>query len=90
MLISLFIVTSWFDTVCNIVTRWVNFRENHLHEHKLQLSVYILRSIYVFLVLFTIIHFDLEKFASKNYKNIYFYQKFVLAVPDSLSEIGVP
>ena len=25
-----------FDTVCNIVTRWVNFRENHLHEYKLQ------------------------------------------------------
>ena len=40
MLISLFRVTSWFDTVCNIVTRWVKFRENHLHEHKIQLSDY--------------------------------------------------
>ena len=40
MLISLFRVTSWFDTVWNIVTRWVNFRENHLHEHELQLSDY--------------------------------------------------
>ena len=40
MLIRLFRVTSWFDTVCNIVTRWVNFRENHLHEHKLQYSDY--------------------------------------------------
>ena len=29
-------VTSSFDTVCNIVTR----RENHLHEHELQLSDY--------------------------------------------------
>ena len=27
MLISIFRVTSWFDTVCNIVTRWVNFRK---------------------------------------------------------------
>ena len=40
MLISLFRVTSWFDTVYNIVTRWVNFRENHLHEHKQQWSDY--------------------------------------------------
>ena len=38
--ISLFRVTSWFDTICNIVTRWVNFREKHLHEHELQLSDY--------------------------------------------------
>ena len=36
MLISLFIVTSWFDTVNNAVTRWMNFRENHLHEHEHQ------------------------------------------------------
>ena len=28
MFISLFRVTSWFDTVCNIVTRWANFRKN--------------------------------------------------------------
>ena len=40
MLISLLRFTSWFDTVYNIVTRWVNFRENHLDEHKLPLSVY--------------------------------------------------
>ena len=32
-----FRVSSWFDAVCNIVTRWVNFRENHLHKHDLQL-----------------------------------------------------
>ena len=36
MLISLFRVTSWFETVCNIVTHWVNFRANHLHEQELQ------------------------------------------------------
>ena len=24
-----------FDTVSNFVTRWVNFRETHLHEYKL-------------------------------------------------------
>ena len=40
MLISLFRVTSWFDTVNNAVTRWMNFRENHLHEHDLQLFYY--------------------------------------------------
>ena len=40
MLISLFRVTSWFDTVNNTVTRWMNFRENHLHEHDLQLFDY--------------------------------------------------
>ena len=38
MLIKLFRVTSWFDTVCNIVIRWMKFRENRLHEHELQLS----------------------------------------------------
>ena len=31
----------------------------------------------MFLVLFTIFHFDLEKFISKNCKYIFFYQKFV-------------
>ena len=40
MLISRFLVTSWFYFVCNIVTRWVNFREKHLHKHELQLSDY--------------------------------------------------
>ena len=40
MLISLFRVTSWFDTICNIVTRCLNLRENHLHEHELQLADY--------------------------------------------------
>ena len=30
----------WFDTVNNTVTRWMNFRENHLHEHDLQLFDY--------------------------------------------------
>ena len=40
MLISLFRVTFWFDTVCNIVTPLMNFRDIHLHEHELQLSDY--------------------------------------------------
>ena len=31
MLISLFRVTFWFDTVCNIVTRWVNSLESPYH-----------------------------------------------------------
>ena len=61
MLISLFRVTSRFDSVCNIVIPWVNFRENHLHEHERQLSDYnsrsILTQIYIFLVLFTVVLF---------------------------------
>ena len=36
-----------------------------------------LTKIYVFLVLFIIFHFDLEKFLSKNCKYIFFCQKFV-------------
>ena len=35
MIYSHFRVISWFDTVCKIVTHWMNFRENHLHEHEL-------------------------------------------------------
>ena len=35
-----FLVTSWFYTVYNIVTRWVIFRDKHLHKHELQLSDY--------------------------------------------------
>ena len=37
----------------------------------------ILTQIYVFLVLFSIFHFDPEKLISKNCKYIYFYQKLV-------------
>ena len=40
MLISLFRGPCWFDTVCNIVTRWMNIRKKQLHEHELQLSDY--------------------------------------------------
>ena len=32
-IISLFRVTFWFDTVYNVVTRWMNFRKIQLHEH---------------------------------------------------------
>ena len=35
------------------------------------------KSIYIFLVLFTIINFDLEKLINKNCKYIFFYQKCV-------------
>ena len=37
----------------------------------------ILTQIYIFLVLFTIFHFDHEKFISKNCNYIFLYQKFV-------------
>ena len=61
MLNSLFSVTSWFDTVYDIVKLRVNFREHHLNEHEQQLSDYIFRffltEIYVFLVLFTFFSF---------------------------------
>ena len=40
MLISRFWVTSWFNSVCNIVTCCIYFREKHLHKHELQLSDY--------------------------------------------------
>ena len=30
-----FLVTSWFDSVCVTVTRWVNFREKRLHKYEL-------------------------------------------------------
>ena len=40
MLISHFLVTSWFYSICVTVTCWVNFREKHLHEYELQLSDY--------------------------------------------------
>ena len=32
MLISLFRVTFWFDTVYNIVTRWVNFSDHEPND----------------------------------------------------------
>ena len=35
-----FLVTSQFDLVCNTVTRWMNFKEKHLHEHEIQLLDY--------------------------------------------------
>ena len=37
---QLYLVTTWFDSVCVIATRWVNFREIHLHEYNLQLFDY--------------------------------------------------
>ena len=46
----------------------------------------ILTQIYVFLVIFTIFHFDLEKFISKNCKYIFFYQKFVDLGENSIQE----
>ena len=35
-----FLVTTWFYSIYNIVTRWVICREKHLHKHELQLSNY--------------------------------------------------
>ena len=35
-----FRVTSWFDTVYNVVTRWMNLEKKQLLEHDLQLSDY--------------------------------------------------
>ena len=36
---------SYFDTVCNIRTHWVNFKVNHLYERELQYQTTIYRSI---------------------------------------------
>ena len=74
---------SWFDTVCNIVTRWVTYRENHFcmiwnYNYLTTIFRSILTQIYVFLVLFTFLfHFDLEKVISQNCKYMFFYQKLV-------------
>ena len=64
------------------MTRWVNFRVKHLHEHNYNYPTTIwesiLTQIYEFLVLFTILDFYNEQFINKNWKkNIFFYQKFV-------------
>ena len=58
----------------------MNFRENHLHEHELQLSDYNIKkyfdpNICISGIIYSF-HFDLEKFISKNCKYIFFYQKF--------------
>ena len=37
---SVILVTTWFYFVCNIVTRWANYWEKHLHNYELQLSDY--------------------------------------------------
>ena len=39
-LISHFLFTSWFDSICVTVACWVNFKEKHLHKHELQFSDY--------------------------------------------------
>ena len=33
-------VTSWFDSICIVLARWVNLSLQCLHEHELQLSNY--------------------------------------------------
>ena len=46
MLISLLKVTSWFDTVNNAVTRWMNFRETICMIMTYNYSTTIFRSIF--------------------------------------------
>ena len=50
---------------------------NKNYSYPTTIWVSILTQIYVFLVLITILAFDLETFISKIWKNILFYQKFV-------------
>ena len=63
------------------MTRWVNFRENHLHEHELQLSDYNIKKYFDQNICISgcsyNFHFYIEKFISKNCKYVFFYQKFV-------------
>ena len=40
MIISRFLVTSWFYSIYNIGTSWVSFRVEHLHKHELILLDY--------------------------------------------------
>ena len=32
------LLTSWYESLCVTVIRWVNFRNKHLDQHELQLS----------------------------------------------------
>ena len=74
MLISLFRVTSWFDTVCNIVTRWVNFKKknsciNMNYNYLTTIFRSIFTQMYKFLVekyIFTIFPYELFKVKMKN------------------------
>ena len=75
MLISLFRVTSWFDTVCNIVTRWVNIRKNSCMHMHYNYPTTIFRSffaqMYKFLVekyILTIFAYELFNVKMKNCK----------------------
>ena len=83
MLISLFRVTSWFDTVCNIVTRLVNFRKknscmnmNYTYQTAIFRSIF--AQIYKFLVekyIFTIFAYEFFKVKLKYCK---LYQKYII------------
>ena len=68
--ISLFRVISWFDTVCIIVTRWVNFeKKTQFHEHEPQLSDYnIFAQMYKVLVEKYIFTIFLMNFSRSNWK----------------------
>ena len=66
MLISLFRVTPWFDTVCNIVTR---MDMNYNYPTTIYRSIF--AQMYKFLVekyIFTIFAYELFKVKLKNYK----------------------
>ena len=80
MFISLFRFSFRFNIVGNNVTRWVNSEKtvcmNMNYDYLATIYRSILAQIYVFLVLFTILHFGLEKIIGKNCKCIFFYQKF--------------
>ena len=77
MLISLFRVTSWFDTVSNIVTSWVNFRDknscmNMIYNFPNTIYRSIFAQMYKFLVekyIFTIFAYKLFKVKVKKIVN---------------------
>ena len=91
MLISLFRVTSWVDTVYNIVTRWVNFRKKSCMNVNYNIWLRYLEVfwpniyVHVFLVLFTVFQFDLEKFISK-IVNIYFSTRNLYILDENTSK----
>ena len=81
MFISLLRISFWFDVVCNIVTRWVNFRETICMNMNYNYPTTIYRSIFAqmskFLVekyAFTIFAYELVKVKMKNCK---LYQKYL-------------
>ena len=81
MHISLFRVTSWLIPFAILWHAGLNLKKTFAWTWTTIIWLQYLEAfwtqIYVFLVLLTIFHFNLEKFISKTCRYIFFYQKFI-------------